>query len=336
MPRLFRSPLLHFLLLGALLYAAQGWRSSGDAELDPEAFRISIDSERMVEMQTTFAEQMGRRPESREVDRMVEAEVEEEILFREAIARGLLERDGGVQTRLIQKMLFLEGNTEIEEASALLSRAIELDLHEGDIVVRRILVQKMRLLGSSLDAAQRPTQADVFAAYQNEREDLRAPDRLSLVHVFLSHDRRGNDVHAEATALRSRIVEDAIAPDEAPREGDPFPLGHHLERRSLRDLERTFGGGFGASAFELELGDWSEPIPSAYGLHLIQTEALEPGQVPPIESVSERLRLQIEQRRRDANLDAMLSQLRARYQVVRPDIGNIPRTPPLERTQEPG
>jgi len=174
MSNLFRSPLLHFLLIGALLFVAQGWTSSRETVDDPDAFRIAIEADRLAELKTTFTRQMRRRPEPAEVDRMIEAEVEEEILYREAISRGLLERDGGVQTRLIQKMLFLEGSSQIEEAPALLARAIELRLHEDDIVVRRILVQKMKLLGSTLEASQIPSAADVAAAYQEEREELRA------------------------------------------------------------------------------------------------------------------------------------------------------------------
>ncbi len=340
MPSSFRSPLLHFLLIGTLLFVARGWRSPGVPSEDPGAFRISIEAGRLGEMQTTFAEQMGRRAGPAEIHRMIEAEVEEEILYREAIARGLLERDGGVQTRLIQKMLFLEDGTRIEDAPALLSRAVELGLHREDIVVRRILVQKMRLLGSSLEESQIPSAPDVAAAYESEREALRAPDRLNLVHVFLSSDRRGGRMNSDALTLRGRLIRQATAPHDAPALGDPFPLGHLLESRSERDLERTFGAHFGESTFDLDLDRWSSPIESAYGLHLVRVEAREPGQVPPLASVSERLRLQIEERRRNANLDALLSDLRARYEVVlpakRPGPPEPSRHTPSARSQEPG
>ncbi len=340
MPALFRSPLLHFLLIGVLLSIAQGWRSPGEESADVGVFRIAIEAGRMEEMQRSFAEQMGRTPADAEIGRMIEAEVEEEILFREAIARGLLERDGGVQTRLIQKMLFLEGGTKIEDAPALLARAVELGLHHEDIVVRRILVQKMRLLGSTLDASQIPTPREIADAYRSGRDELRAPDRLSLGHVFMSSDRRGERMRADALALRDELVAAATPANDAPTRGDPFPLGHRLERRSQNDLDRAFGARFGELAFALELERWSDPIASAYGLHLIRVDTHESGQVPPLESVSDRLRLQIEERRRDANLEALLSDLRTRYEVILPDTGpmptQMPRLRPLERNQEPG
>ena len=121
MRALLRSPLLHFLVLGTLVYVLQG-ASETPTEADAVDRVIAIDPARMAELRTTFTEQMGRGPNEIEVARMIDAEVEEEILFREAVARGLLERDGGVQTRLIQKMLFLEGEATIDEAPDLLAR----------------------------------------------------------------------------------------------------------------------------------------------------------------------------------------------------------------------
>jgi len=319
MPSFFRSPLLHFLILGTLLFAARDWRAGDSNSTDNAALRITLEADRIAELQRSFVQQAGRRPEPAEITRMIEAEVDEEILYREAIARGLLERDGGVQTRLLQKMLFLEGGTQIEDASALLSRAVELDLHREDVVVRRILVQKMKLLGSQLEADQRVRDDEIAAAYRERGDSLRSPDRLTLEHVFLSRDRRGGDLERDGALLRRRLIEDDPPASQAIAYGDPFPLGHRLEGRSQRDLERTFGARFGESAFALERGGWSAPIESAYGLHLVRVEAREPGRVPPLEAVADRIRLQLEDQRRAANLEALKTDLRGRYEVVLPE-----------------
>ena len=319
MRALLRSPLLHFLVLGALVYAWQASDTDVEAAIGPAAAQeISIPPDRIASLRARFAEQMGRGPDDVELGRMIAAEVDEEILYREAVARGLLERDGGVQTRLIQKMLFLEGEATLEEAPALLARAVELGLHHEDVVVRRILVQKMRLLGGRLAPEQAVSQEDVARRYAEAREDLRAPDRMTLSHVFLSRDRRGADVEPAAERLLRELVLEAVPPAEAPRRGDPFPLGHALASRSRPDLERTFGASFGDAVFavaEATPGRWTGPVASAYGLHLVFVESVEPGRVPPLEAVANRLRLEIEEQRRAANLEALLSDLRTRYSV---------------------
>jgi len=313
-----RAPLIHFLVLGALLFGFASLRSGRDAEtIETErAHRIELDADRLAELRQDFSRQLGRAPTSRELERLIASEVDDEILYREALARGLLERDGGVQTRLIQKMLFLEGSADLEDASALLARAVELGLHEDDIVVRRILIQKMRLLGSQLDGGEQPSADEIAERYRRDQTRLRLPDRLSFVHVFLSEDRRPGSAKQDAIALRARLVEDDVVATDAIELGDPFPLGHRLEQRSADELGRSFGTGFGSAAFELAPQTWSGPIASAYGQHLLWIDRIEPGEVPPFERVADRIRRELEQERREARFDALLAELRTRYEVV--------------------
>jgi len=200
-----RSPLLHFLSIGMALFVADGLREALvpftrfatfapflplATEQDPAPLQIEIDAARLDMLEQGFVTQMGRAPDPDESVRLLAAEVDEEILYREALARGLLERDGGVQTRLIQKMLFLDGAAGIENAGELLRRAKQLGLDQDDIVVRRILVQKMRLFGSTLEESERPSWESIAARYAQTREAFREPDRISFVQVFLSADER--------------------------------------------------------------------------------------------------------------------------------------------------
>jgi peptidyl-prolyl cis-trans isomerase C len=317
-PALLRSPFIHFLVLGSLLYLAQRLLAPAISPDELASLRIEISADRLAELETSFTEQTGRRPEVAEVERMIGAEVDEEIFFREAVALGLLERDSGVQTRLIQKMLFIEGQTQIDDAPALLARAVELDLHREDIVVRRILVHKMKLIGSALGKTQIPTEAEIRTTYESRQESLRSPDRLSLTHVFLSADRRGQKTRDDALKLRPDLIASQWPPSQATSRGDPFPLGHRLERRSQLDLERTFGERFGEETFDLAIERWSEPIASAYGFHLVFVDRINAGFVPQFSQVVDRLRLEIEETRRNENLDALVNDLRTRYQVVLP------------------
>ncbi|HPG26302.1 MAG TPA: peptidylprolyl isomerase [Myxococcota bacterium] len=315
--RLLRSPLGHFLLLGGLLLIAQQ-RFEGATRPEPRP-RIVLDAARRIELERDFATRTGRAPTETERARLLAAAIDEEILYREAVARGWLERDGGVQTRLIQKMRFLEDGTDPSDEAALLARAVDLGLHRDDLVVRRILVEKMRLSGSALDAGEAPTSAEVEAAYAAQHERLRSPDRRTLAHVFLSADRRPGRAREDATALHARLVAEAIDPTAAVALGDPFPLGHRLTRRARADLDRELGAGFGRQVFAAAPGRWSEPIASAYGWHLVQVEAVEAGETPPLAIVAEKLRRDLAQARRERKLTSLLAELRARYEVVVPD-----------------
>jgi hypothetical protein len=313
---LLRSPLIHFLALGILVFVAnEVWETLRVAQ-NSGPRRIEIDAARVETLEREFTTQMGRAPNADEVAGLLEAEIDEEILYQEALSRGLLERDGGVQTRMIQKMLFLEGKTEIEDAGALLDRAMKLELHQDDIVVRRILVQKMRLLGSMLDAKERPTDEEIASRYAETRETLREPDRISFGQVFLSADERRDSTLEDARALRARLESESIDLDSAVTLGDPFPLGYRFVRRSERDLARSFGARFGMRALEIELRRWSEPIESAYGQHLLWVESRETGESPPLDAVADRIRRELEREFEAAKLEALLGDLQNRYEVV--------------------
>jgi peptidyl-prolyl cis-trans isomerase C len=315
-----RSPLVHFLLFGGLIFVLQIWRLQVDpereAEADPDALVISIDSEKIDELRTTYHRQMGRAPSARELEVMVATEVDEEILYREALALGFIEEDGAIQTRLIQKMLFLESEANLEDARDLLARALSLGLHRDDIVVRRILVQKMRLHGSRLAPEEKPSDEEVAQTYHDRRESLREPDRRDLIHVFLSADQRRNHTVDDARVLRTRILEAKISATEAIALGDPFPLGHRLEARSELDLRRSFGTDFGRHVFADPIETWSFPIASAYGQHLVWTSQFRPGTIPPFEAVAGRIRGELERDERKRKLEVMLQRERIRYTIA--------------------
>ena len=78
MRRLLRSPLLHFVLLGVLLYVGQVVLRTSGPTYDPEAFQISVAVDRLAELTKQFSETTGRGPTPSETERMVDAEVDEE------------------------------------------------------------------------------------------------------------------------------------------------------------------------------------------------------------------------------------------------------------------
>jgi parvulin-like peptidyl-prolyl isomerase len=63
-------------------------------------------------------------------------------------------------------------------------------------------------------------------------------------------------------------------------------------------------------------GTWSDPIESAYGLHLVWVRERTPSAVPPLSAVRNRVVHGLLQERRDARLERRLREWRRRYVVV--------------------
>lgn len=334
--RILRSPLLHFLALGALLVAARawlagagpsaadprdrsGWLAQGDgpeAQAGLRSSRVELDAERVAELVDGFERRNGRPPTRQELEPLARAELDDELLYREALTRGLAANDPAIEARLVEKMLFLDDEADAADAPALLERARALGLEREDFVVRRLLVDKLVRLATELPPGEVPDEPALERAYHERSERLRSPAQISLIHVFLSRDRRGTRTAQDARAVLRRLERGGLGDDEAVRLGDSFPFGHVLARIDAGELDRIFGEGFGRRVDAHAHDGWSEPIASAYGLHLVRVDAREPGALAPFETVRERLRLELEAERRTARREALLATLRTRYELA--------------------
>lgn len=102
--KLFREPLVHFLLLGAGLFVL--FRIVGDSD-DAAAGRIEISRGRIAQMTEIFTRTWQRPPTEQELAGLIEDHIREEVYYREALAMGLDRDDTIVRRRLRQKLEFI-------------------------------------------------------------------------------------------------------------------------------------------------------------------------------------------------------------------------------------
>lgn len=118
--RLLKEPLLHFILIGALLfgiYSLKNRRDAGD-------ITIRISAGRIADLKHTFSNDWNRVPTEEELHTLVDEFVREEMIWREGIAMGLDQDDPVIRQRIQQKLEFM-----VEEQAARLKPADEeLDL----------------------------------------------------------------------------------------------------------------------------------------------------------------------------------------------------------------
>ncbi len=79
---------------------------------------------------------------------------------------------------------------------------------------------------------------------------------------------------------------------------------------------KLFGQEFGARVLDLELGRWTGPVESGYGVHLVHVRERTEGHLPKLADVREAVRREwLADRRRGANA-AYLRRLRDKYTVI--------------------
>lgn len=103
MQALFKEPFVHFLALGALLFAGSAI-FGGPADRDTEIEVSTPEVERLVKI---MASEQNRMPNDLETQGLVAAHIREEVLYREAVRLGLDQGDTIIRRRLAQKMQFM-------------------------------------------------------------------------------------------------------------------------------------------------------------------------------------------------------------------------------------
>jgi hypothetical protein len=308
----WRRPTLHFVAMGALLFAGEALLASswGPAAIAPEPLRIS--STQVAEIRRGWLARTGRLPDPSELAALIADAVDEEVLVREARARGFHRSDPLVRRRLVRNLRFVNDDSGRSDAD-LFAEALALGVDRTDRVVRRRLVQKLKLGARSAVAEPTPEELEAFLARHGER--FAQPARARISHVFVSRDRRGEGAAAEAKRLLARLRDGSLGAAEARDLGDPFLHPRDLPARSPQELAGMFGEGFAHETARLEPGPWAGPIPSSYGLHLVRVHERSPPRLPDLASVRARVRDAWLAERAEAELAARLRRWRARYAV---------------------
>ncbi len=124
MRRLLREPLVHFLILGAVLFLVFDLTSETDR---PGERRIVVTAGQVEQLAAQFSRTWLRAPTPVELDGLVERYVRSEIYYREALAMGLGQDDPYVRNRLALKLdvLLDDLSAEAEPADAELARFLK-------------------------------------------------------------------------------------------------------------------------------------------------------------------------------------------------------------------
>lgn len=106
--RFLREPLVHFLVLGGLIFATNTLLHPASNN-DPHS--IVLGKADIARLRALYAQQWGMPPDDADMPNLLETYVRSEILAREAASLGLAADDAVVRNRLIQKMEFLLQDT---------------------------------------------------------------------------------------------------------------------------------------------------------------------------------------------------------------------------------
>ncbi len=263
----WKEPFVHFILLGALLFATQNiWSPAA-----PESTDIVISKTAQDRLFGLWTLEALREPTDQDKQDIIADYVREEALVREAEALGLA---------------------------------------DGDTVVRRRLAQKMRELIEDRVDMSAPSDDELRNWFKSNQQLFATPERRTFQHIFFAGQ------SAEANADKIITAQSALKAQQNWQSlGDAFIEKRVYSDISIGETTRIFGRGFAESIFAEPQGQWSAPITSAFGQHLVRIAAISTGKAANFEEKRPQiLSAWQEAQRRSAN-QAAVDDVIARYSV---------------------
>jgi peptidyl-prolyl cis-trans isomerase C len=274
-----REPLVHFLFIGAALFALFEFIGPQDAK-DQERV-ITITAGEIDWLTGTWKKRWNRPPTAEEREALIQQYLREMILYREAVAMGL---------------------------------------DRGDTIIRRRLAQKLEFLTQDLIRPQEPTDDELQTYFETHIDRYQTPSFITLTHVFLDPDKRGNQTLEDAEAIKAKLIALNQPPQDARSFGDSFMLQSYYPERSEAEMSKLFGRGFAEPVFKLAPQEWHGPVLSGYGVHLVYVHARQDTEPPKIQDVAEQVRRDWENDQQKQLNEQYIASLMARYAVTIEDV----------------
>jgi len=273
MKRLLREPLVHFLLIGAVLFGIYSFMQAGQSK------EIRVTRDELAQLTRPYQSQWHRLPTPQDLDRMVEGKIQQEILYREAVAMGL---------------------------------------DKDDEIVKRRMAQKMQSRAEDMAAAREPTSAELRAWYEKNSALFGQPPRVSFRHLYFSPDRRGARAREDAASALAKLAGQPEDANIAGSLADPFMSQEYYRDRAPESLSKEFGPQFALAVAKLAPGSWQGPIESAFGWHLVFLDTVTPGRVPAFEEIEPGVKTAWLAEQKTLAWQKAYREMRAKYTVLLP------------------
>ena len=161
-----RQPLTIFIFIGVALFAVDRAWNGAPEPLDGR-HRIVVTTGQQQTLLEAFRAEAGRNPTPEETHQRLNRWIEEEVLYREALA---------------------------------------LNLDRKDLIVHRQLTQKMRFLLNQLADVPTPTDTQLQAWLDQHMERYGKPTTVSFDQVFLGRGKHGGHLQKDAAAIAAKLA----------------------------------------------------------------------------------------------------------------------------------
>jgi hypothetical protein len=240
-----------------------------------QSSRVVITNGQIEFLKASFTRTRQRLPTKQELQGLIDGYVREEIIYREALALGL---------------------------------------DKNDTVIRRRLNQKLELMSDDLAGITVPSDEQLQEFIETHAESFKTEPRISFRHVYLNVYQRGNSVMDEAARLLT-IVSDKGNKSDPDTLGDSLMLPKSFNLAPVGEIAKMFGEPFSLELFNNKTGQWTGPVQSGYGLHLIQVTEHIAGRLPRLDEIREAVEWEWSASHKKELKENIYNELREKYTI---------------------
>ena len=196
---------------------------------------------------------------------------------------------------------------QLLDEEILYREAIKLGLDKNDIIIKRRLAQKIGFLRQEADSSL-PSEKEINDFYNQNTKKYFVDKRITFSHIYFSESK---DQEAKATKALNLIRSGTTETDF----GEPFLLGKNFSSKSISEIERSFGKEFSEVIQSIVPQEWSGPLNSEYGSHLIFVNSISESFTPALEEIKNIVISDVILEKQNNSVKEYLKELRSKYQI---------------------
>ena len=189
-------------------------------------------------------------------------------------------------------------------------QAIKMGIDRGDTIIRRRLRQKVEIFTDDMAGLVEPGDEELGKYLKANADRFRQDSTYTFQQVYINPERHAEDLNAYLNAQLNALN----TGEEVNSDSSLIPAGFQAE--PTRVVNSTFGKGFAAKLDELEIGNWTGPVESGLGVHLVRVDSREPGEVPALDKIKPVVEREWANERRIEMRNEVNEQLRGEYEIV--------------------
>lgn len=292
--RLIKDPLVHFLLVGLLIFAAFDFIPNQGADdvrviVVGESQLLPLIMARNPRLDVDAASEYLKSIDQEQHAQLTEDFVREEVMYRQAIALGLDNNNYNARRRLIGQLEYIN--------QALISDSLEVSEHE------------------------------LVAHFEANKQRYFVPQEVTFTHVYFPSDSassdpssatKDNDAARDRADVELAYLNDIDLPFHlASSRGEHFLYHRNYVNKNMDEVASHFGASFAASVFAIDQPqrNWLGPFQSEYGYHLVLLTGNKKGYVPPLRDIQAKVLDDLSRIRVKEQLDRLYEEVRTTYEI---------------------